>query len=205
MKRLNTKLASTSLAVAIAAAFAIGAAPAQAEQVTDTTAPFSAPANLDFRVVIPGFLRFRVGSVGATIDQITFTPLAASVGNSVAVAGTGGDAAGTGANVSVQANNGQVTITATNNSGGNGLGTGVAADGFINYSEIATTATLAQLPAPVLSNAGGTTSLPTLNAGKVTNRTGVWNYAYANTTIPSAGNYGTSAQGGRVTYTATTP
>ena len=73
------------------------------------------------------------------------------------------------------------------------------------HQRIATTATQAQLPAPALSTAGGTTSLPTLNAGKVTNRTGVWNYAYANTTIPSAGNYGTSAQGGRVTYTATTP
>lgn len=201
MKRLQTKLLTATLSVVLAGMFA----PAHAEQVIDTTAPFSAPANLDFRVVIPGFLRFRVGSVGATIDQITFTPLAADVGNSVAVAGTGGDAAGTGANVLVQANNGQVTITATNNSGGNGLGTGTATDGFINYSEISTTTTLAQLPAPALSNAGGTTSLPTLNAGKVTNRTGVWNYSYLNTTTPSAGTYGTSAQGGRVTYTATTP
>ena len=80
------------------------------------------------------------------------------------------------------------------------------------YSEISTTSSNpATIPAPVLSDAGGTTSLPALgrDAGvgglKVTDRSGTWTYAYSNNALPSAGTYGTSANGGRVTYTATTP
>lgn len=195
------------LLIALGAAALLVPAVARAEQVTDTTAPYSAAARLDFRVVIPAFLYFRVGTADATVNQITFdmsgTP--GNVGNATPVAGTGGDAAGTGVNVVVRGNNGQVTITETNNSGGNGLGTGTPADGYISYAEISTTASLAQLPAPTLSNAGGGTALPTLNGGKVTNRTGVWNYSYLNTTTPGAGTYGTVANGGRVTYTATMP
>jgi hypothetical protein len=44
-----------------------------------------------------------------------------------------------------------------------------------------------------------------LNSSNVTNRTAVWTYSYLNTTVPSAGTYGTSAKGGRVTYTASMP
>lgn len=195
------------LAIAFSAAALLIPAAATAEQVTDTTAPYSAAARLDFRVIIPAFLYFRVGTADATVNQLTFDMSGSpgSVGNATAVAGTGGDAAGTGVNVVVRGNNGQITITETNNSAGNGLGTGVVGDGYISYAEIATSATVAQLPAPTLSNAGGGTALPTLNAGKVTNRTGVWNYSYLNTTTPAAGTYGTSANGGRVTYTATMP
>jgi hypothetical protein len=63
------------------------------------------------------------------------------------------------------------------------------------------------LPAPVLTNAGGTPVQPTLNAGLVTDRTAVWTFSYLNQTVPSAGTYGgaTAARGGRVTYTATMP
>ncbi len=195
------------LAIILSAAAMLAPTVSNAEQVTDTTAPYSAAARLDFRVIIPAFLYFRVGTADATVNQITFdmTGTPGNVGNSTAVAGTGGDAAGTGVNVVVRGNNGQITITETNNGAGNGLGTGTAADGYISYAEISTTASVAQLPAPTLSNAGGGTALPTLNAGKVTNRTGVWNYSYLNTTAPSAGTYGTSANGGRVTYTATMP
>jgi hypothetical protein len=192
----------------LAAGVATALAPAlvQAEQTTDNSAPYSTSARLDFRVIIPGFLRLRVGTVGATIDEITFDVPAANVGDSTPIAGTGGDAGGgTAANVHVAGNNGQITITENNNSGSNGLGTGNPADGFIAYTEITTTSSLPQLPAPALSNAGGNTSLPTLNGGQVTNRTGVWTYGYANTTVPSAGTYGGQANGGRVTYTATMP
>ena len=61
------------------------------------------------------------------------------------------------------------------------------------------------LNAPTLSTAGGTAVNPVLNAGNVTIRSAVWTYAYANTTVPSAGTYGTSGRGGRVTYTASIP
>ncbi len=195
------------LLAAAGVAAALAPAALQAETATDTTSPFSAAARLDFRIIIPAFLRLRVGTAGATIDQIPFTVPAANVGDSSVIAGTGGDAGGgTAANVSVQGNNSQITITETNNSGSNGLGTGTPADGYINYNQISTTSSApASLPAPTLSNAGGNTALPALTGTKITNQTAVWTYTYLNTTVPAAGTYGTSANGGRVTYTATMP
>jgi len=187
---------------------AILAAPrlVHAEAVTDNAAPFNVNARLNMRVAYPRFLRFRVGATGATINQIDFSVPVASVGSGVPVSGTGGETGGgSAANVEVVGNFGQVTITATNNSGGLGLGTGVAADGRINYNQIQTASNSPQLPAPTLTNAGGTTSQPTLNATLVTQRTAVWTYSYLNTTVPSAGTYGNTANGGRVTYTATMP
>jgi hypothetical protein len=184
------------------------ASPARAEQpATDAAAPFNVSARLNFSLTYPGFLRFRVGTPGGTIDTITFTTPAANVGSSVPVTGTGGDAGASSANVEVVGNNGQVTITATNSSGGLGIGTGTASDGRINYNQISTSTSTAQLPAPLLTNAGGTTSQPALNGPLVTQRTAVWTYAYLNQTIPSAGTYGgaVAARGGRVTYTATMP
>jgi hypothetical protein len=195
-----------TLLVAAGIAGALAPAALQAETAFDTTSPYSAAVNLDFRIIIPGFLRLRVGTAGSTIDQITFTVPAANVGDTTPIAGTGGDAAPSASNVSVQGNNGQVTITETNNSGGNGLGNGTPADGYINYSQISTTSSApAALPAPTLSNAGGNTALPALTGTKITNQTAVWTYSYLNTTVPAAGTYGTSANGGRVTYTATMP
>ncbi len=180
--------------------------PAAANSSTDNAAPFNLNQNLRFRLVYPRFLRFRVGTDAAgAIDLITFTVPAASVGNATPLAGAGGDAGGSAANISVLGNAGQVTITPTNNSGGLGLGTGVVADGRINYNQLATSSSSAQLPAPVLSNAGGAAVMPALNSAQVTQRSAVWTYSYLNATIPSAGTYGTSANGGRVTYTATMP
>jgi len=158
--------------------------------------------------VIPRFLRFRVGTnaPATTVDLITFTVPGANVGNATPVAGTGGDAGGTAANVSVVGNGGQITITEANNSGGNGLQHATINTEFINYNQIQTTSSdAANLQRPILSNAGGGTSLPVLNAGNVTNRTATWTYSYLNTTIPTARTYGTSTRGGRVTYTASMP
>ena len=205
---MNAKLEllkKATLAACVGAALA--ATPALAEQTTVNGAgALSTNARLDFSIVIPRFLSFRVGTTGGTIDQITFTVPGANVGDSTPVAGTGGDAGGgSAANVSVLGNGGQVTITEANNSGGNGLQHASLAE-FISYASIATTSSdAANLQRPVLSNAGGNTSTPVLNAGNVTNRSAVWTYSYANTTIPSAGTYGTSARGGRVTYTASMP
>jgi len=197
----------------IAAALVAGSAAiavsqfASAEQTQATGAgALSTNANLDFSLVIPRFLRFRVGTASATIDQITFTVPGANVGDSTAVAGTGGDAGGgTAANVTVVGNGGQITITEANNSTGLGLKHATLAE-YINYSQISTASSDAvNLQRPVLSNAGGNTSLPVLNSGNVTNRSAVWTYSYLNTTVPSAGTYGTNANGGRVTYTASMP
>lgn len=199
LRRITAALVAGSAAMAVPQF-------ASAEQ-TQVTGPgaLSTAARLDFSIVIPRFLRFRVGTIGATIDLITFTVPGANVGDGTPIAGTGGDAAGTGANVSVVGNGGQITITESNNSGGLGLKHATLAE-FINYSQISTTSTDAvNLQRPVLSNAGGNTSLPVLNAGNVTNRSAIWNYSYLNTNIPSAGTFGTNANGGRVTYTASMP
>lgn len=206
MKTTNTKLLKAALAMALGATLS-AALPAHAESSSvNGGAGLSTATHLDFSIVIPRFLSFRVGTTGATIDQITFSPTAAQVGNSVSVSGTGGDAGGgTAANVSVVGNGGQITISESNNSLGAGLKHATLAD-TISYAEITTTSSdAANLAAPTLSNAGGNTSTPVLSAGNVTNRTAVWTYGYANTTIPSAGTYGTSAKGGRVTYTASMP
>lgn len=199
-------LACAVLGMLGAAAFAVPV-PVQAADGTDNAAPYTLTRNLNFRINYPRFLRFRVGATGGVINQIRFTVPANQVGLGNPISGTGGEAGGgTAATVQVVANNGQVTITATNNSGGLGLGNGVAGDPRINYNQISTTSSDGNLPAPTLTNAGGTTSLPVLTTAPfVTNRTATWTYAYLNATVPAPGTYGTSARGGRVTYTATMP
>jgi hypothetical protein len=202
----KTKILKTALALSLGTALA-GAIPAHAERTTTTGGgALSTTAHVDFSIVIPRFLTFRVGTASGTIDLITFTVPAANVGDSTPIAGTGGDAgAGTAENVSVLGNGGQVTITESNNSAGAGLAHATLAEN-IPYTEITTTSSdTANLQRPVLSNAGGNTSLPVLNSGNVTNRSATWTYAYANTAVHSAGTYGTSAKGGRVTYTASMP
>jgi hypothetical protein len=177
---------------------ALGISPltVMAESTSDNGAGnLSAAARLNLRVTIPRFLHFRVGTVDATIDQITFTPTSAEVGDGTSIAGTGGDAGGgSGANVAVRSNSGQITITESNDGGVGGLGTGA---GNISLSEITVSSDNAALDTPTLSDSGGNTSSPTLNGGNVTNRTAVWTYSYDNTTTPADGDYDAE-----ITYTA---
>ena len=205
MNTMTKTINLTALAAALASA-SLFPQYAVAEQTSTTGAgALATAARVDISVVIPRFLELRVGSVGATIDLVTFTVPAANVGDSSVIAGTGGDLGAGQVTVTVRANSGQVTITPTNNSGGTGLANGVAGQ-FISYSDIATASSAAgTLPAPTLSNAGGTAVTPTLSAGNVTNRAANWTYTYLNTTVPNSGTYGTSVNGGRVTYTASTP
>ena len=162
----------------------------------------SAPVNLDFQVVIPGFLDFQVGALGSTIDLISFNVPIANIGDGTDIAGTGGDLGSGTVTVDVMSNKGQVTITEDNNSGGAGLTDGTD---FISYTEILTATNNVSLPFPVLSNAGGNTSLPALT-GKVTNEAAIWTYTYDNTAVYPPGTYGAGGGGGgRVTYTAATP
>jgi len=167
-----------------------------AESNSVSSGPLTANARLNLQVIIPTFLYFRVGTdTSGTVDQITFAPTDAQVGDNNALAGTGGDAAlGSGANVAVRSNGGQITITENNDGGVGGLGTGV---GNISLSEITVTTTDGALNTPTLSDAGGNTSQPTLSGGSVTNRTAIWTYAYDNTTTPAGGTYDAE-----ITYTA---
>jgi hypothetical protein len=189
---------------AVSAVFGSGLALADSSTATTTSGSplrYRAPANLDLKIVIPAFLYFQVGSAAA-IDTITFSPAAANVGNSVAVAGSAA------VTVVLKGNDGAITIEAVSNGTGTGLGTGVPADGFIDLASISTVVSGdTALLAPTLSSSltPTTTAAIAVTAGKVTNRTATWTYAYANATVPSAGTYGTSANGGRVTYTAVMP
>jgi hypothetical protein len=201
---MKSNLKKLAAALAISATAFTGAA--HAASGTSTATPASVANNLNLSIVIPAFLYFRVGTDSATVDTITFSPAAAAVGNSTNVPGTGGDAGGgTAANVAARGNNGQITIGTTVTGGGLGMGTGTATDGYINYNQVTTGTSSANIPAPALANAAIPNVLVVLGggaagAGKVTNRTAVWTYGYANTTVPSAGNYT-----GVVTYTATMP
>ncbi len=206
---MNLKRHTVSAVLRMAAAATALASPlvAYAESSIDNSEPLSVNARLSFQVVYPAFLRFRVGSTGATVNMLDFTVPGMQVGSGAPIAATGGDAGPSGVNVEVAGNNGQVTITPTNSSGGLGIGTGVAGDGRINYDQIGTATSVAQLPAPILTNAGGAPVTPALNSVMVTQRFAVWTFTYLNQTIPSAGIYGGAsvANGGRVTYTATMP
>ena len=162
----------------------------------------SAAVNLDFQIVIPRFIYFRVGTVGI-VDTINFAPTATDVATPAAVtAGTGGDAGGGAVNVDVVSNGGNITITETNNGGGSGLGDGGVVN-YISYAQIQTGS--GAIPAPILSNGPvGNTSV--IVSGDVTDLSDVWTYTYINPpTPPAAGTYGTAANGGQVTYTAAIP
>jgi hypothetical protein len=191
---------------------------AQAESNVQTgtaTATPGATAHVDFQVSIPKVLYLRVGtgssyttatlSSVATVDLIQFAPAAASVGNSVAVAGTGGDLTAGVETAAVVSNSGNVTLNASS--------VGALSDGAgdsIAYTEIKTAAatltSTTALPAPVLVNGTSANIVLTAPVTKVIIQDAKWTYTYANTTRPPAGTYGgTNVNNGRVLYTATMP
>ena len=194
---------------ALSASVAFGATNALAESTqVNGGGALNAGARLDFQVTIPGVLRFRIGTAGATIDQIAFNVPAANVGDGTDVAGTGGDASGgTAMNVELFGNRGQITVTPVLSGANLTNGTG----GVMPYSEILTAATTGD------GGGGGSTSganlsvttpltpVPNVNAS-VTNRTDIWTFTYDNTTAYPAGTYGgVDTQGSRVTWTASMP
>lgn len=202
---MKSKLTKLAIFAATAAALGVaGDVRAMEASDADTTAPYntsvSAAVNVDFRVQIPKFIFFQVGSAGLTIDELVFAPTVAQVEASTPVSVAG-------LNVTLRSNGGAVTITEGNSSGGTGLGTGVAADGYISYSTITAAVSGADtdLVPPALSDLGGNTSPIPVTSGRVTNKTAVWTYTYTPVGIPGAGDYGGSANGGRVTFTAATP
>jgi hypothetical protein len=178
------------------------------------TATPGAQAHVDFQITIPKYLYLRVGTGSAypttlannaAVDLVQFAPALGSVGNSVAVAGTGGDLTAGVETAAVVSNSGNVTLGASS--------IGALSDGAgdtIAFSEIKTaTATLTSvtaLPAPVLANGASATILLTAPASKIIVQDAKWTYTYANTTNPPAGTYGgANVNNGRVTYTATMP
>jgi hypothetical protein len=188
-----------------------------ASNVVTGTGTISATASVDFSVVIPQVLYLRVGTGSAyaatpsvlannaTIDTITFSPAAGTVGNGTAVAGTGGDLTGGVETAAIVSNFGSVTLVAT--------ATGALSDGAgdsIAYTQITTTASAltsaTPLPAPVLSNTTSNTVTLTAPASKMITEDAKWTFSYANAVTVPAGTYGaTVANNGQITYTATMP
>jgi len=202
----SPRLIIFSLAALLLCISLLTAAPSRAEETIAAGAgALTTNARLNFRVVMPRFLRFRVGTANATINLISFAPSATQVGDNIGIAGAGGDAGGSTVNVGVWSNAGQIIITPTNNSAGLGLRAIAVADGAVNYNQIITTPSSALLPAPTLTNAGGVAALVTPTLLPVTLRTATWAYSFANTAVPAASTFGTNARGGRVTYTASSP
>lgn len=198
MKTVST-LRAFALSGIVAASFA-AIAPAHADSKFTTGAgAISAAPQLDFRVIIPKFIRFSVGTaVDGTVDLVEFTVPAANVGDTSDIARTNG---GTVA-VSLLSNGGNVTLTGTT--------TGPLTDGVenISFAEILSSSDNAQLGAPTLVDGAASAPLTiTPNVGaKVVNRTANWSFAYSNTVVVGAGSYGgVNTNNGRVTYTASLP
>jgi hypothetical protein len=181
---------------------------------TATNAP-GATAHLDFSIVIPKILYLRVGTGSAyttgaltsvnTIDLITFSPAAGTVGNGTAVAGTGGDLTNGVETAAIVSNSGSVTLNATALGAlGDGNGDSIP---FTQITTAATTLTSATaLPAPVLTNGVSTNVVLTAPATKFITQDAKWTYSYANAASVPAGTYGgVNVNNGRVVYTATMP
>lgn len=168
---------------------------AQAESDFTFGSGNSAEASLDFQVVIPRFLLFRVGTAGSTVDLVTFdfsaggselgtgTPLAATSGGTVDVQ-------------LVTNTTGNVDISASTGGPLTNGGTGT-----ISFAEITTTEGSGDIPAPALTDGAST---PVSFTGGAGNHTDTWTFQYANTGVPEEGTYG-GAGVGTVTYTATLP
>ena len=189
-----------ALAAALVLAAGATALPAAAESDFQTgTGALNANARLDFRVVIPKFIRFQVGSSGATVDLVEFTVPAANVGDGSDIARTNGGTVP----VLLQSNNGNVTLTGTTlGQLNNGAGEN------ISFAEILSTSSDPNFNVPTLVD-GGTSAAVTVtpNGGaRVVNRTANWSFAYSNTNFVGSGSYGgVNVNNGRVTYTAALP
>jgi hypothetical protein len=184
-------------------------------QTGAATAAPGATAHLDFSIVIPKILYLRVGTGSAyttgaltsvnTVDLITFSPAAGTVGNGTPVAGTGGDLAGGIETAAIVSNSGTVTLNATAG--------GALSDGngdSIPYTQITTTAatltSATALPAPVLTNGTSSNVVLTAPATKFISQDAKWTFSYLNAANVPAGTYGgVNVNNGRVVYTATMP
>jgi hypothetical protein len=211
---MNTSIAVKSLLGAGALMLPLLAFAESNVQTGAATASPGATAHVDFQIVIPKILYLRVGAGSAyttgtltsvnTVDLITFSPAAGTVGNGTAVAGTGGDLTGGVETAAIVSNSGNVTLSSTANAAGLSDGNG---DNIL-FTQITTTASTLNsgtaLAAPALGTAG--TVVLTAPASKLISQDAKWTYSYANTVNAPAGTYGgVNLNNGRVVYTATMP
>lgn len=174
--------------------------PVSAETAFDSgPGNLSAAARLNFEIVIPRFVYFRVGSSGVgSIDTVTFSPSAEQVAEGTS--GISGDSGSGVVSVRLISNAGNLNISSTTN-GTTGLTSGA---NTISYGQINTINSSGEIPVLTLSD-DTTTTLPITATSGVINLTDTWTYTYDNIDIttddpPVAGTYS-----GQVTYTAATP
>jgi hypothetical protein len=187
-------LKKVTLAAAVAAAIAAPLAARAESNVSTGAGALSATARVNFSIVIPRFLFLQVGTgtllaANATIDTISFAPAVAVVGNSTAVAGTGGNLTGGAVTARIIGNTGNVTLAAT------GPANLTSGSDTIPWTQIATAVT-GGVTHPTINGANATFTA----ASGVVNVNGTWTYSYLNTITPAAGTYT-----GQVLYTATAP
>ncbi|MBL4850863.1 MAG: hypothetical protein JKY90_01075 [Gammaproteobacteria bacterium] len=150
----------------------------------------TAEANLDFRITIPNFLFFQIGSAGATVDRVDFDlgvpPPGTQPGSGGLFSATGGTGDGTDGALTVNliTNAANVSIAAT---GGN-LTSGADS---LPFADITATDTGA-ITVPDFGATVGPVAIGTLSLSDT------WTYTYDNTTVYPAGTYD-----GTVTYTVT--
>jgi hypothetical protein len=187
------KFAKQLVAVAaVAAAFG-----AQAESTINTTGAAAAAttARLNFSVVVPKIIFLQVGTgpvapaltANATVDTVTHTVAAASMGDGTAVAGV---SSGGAINARVLGNGGNVNFAAV------GSGAGLTGPGVtIPWTQIVP-ASSGALIHPVI----GAAAVSLAAVSGVVNQTTVYSFNYSNSAALAAGTYT-----GTVTYTATNP
>lgn len=200
MKSTRTTRFGIVTLIGLAIAGIMPAAYADSDFQTGTGA-LTANTHLDFRIVIPKFLRFQVGSTGTTVDLVEFQVPAANVGNGTAVARTNGGTVP----ILLQGNAGNISLVGTTLGS---MNTGPAPTQTISYSEITSSSDNTNLNAPTLVDGAASAAISiTPNVGtQVVNRTANWTFAYKNTNYVAAGTYGgVNVNNGRVTYTATLP
>jgi len=208
---METMMKRNILAVAVGAALALNAFSAFAESSSAAGgAGASTSANLDFRLTIPKFLRLQVGTAGATIDRIDFTPTVSQLATtpSTVVSGTAasGDLGNGSVTVTVQANpntdvvNLTYTTTAAALSDG---GTNTVPWSTIKVATSGADAASLTHPAALADGSAGDVNVVaplTVTAG-VINLSAVWTYTW-----DDAGTiYAAAAYNGRVAYKIATP
>jgi len=178
---------------------------AQADQTNCTTAPCdtsASPLAVNFSIVIPAVLRFQVGDTAATSPSVQWTAgnvTAANMGTGAVNADTvtnGGPSGGTLVDYALVSNldTNPATITAA--------GVGTLNDGGANtipYTDIDATANDTSGNGAVALPVPGTPTVISPTSG-VIDRTGTWQYTFANTTIYPAGTYT-----GTINYTVAQP
>jgi hypothetical protein len=177
----------------VAALGLIAMTPALAESdfVTGNGA-IAANAAVDFEINVPRFIRFQVGSTGATQDLVSFDVNANTMGDGNDIAATTNGTLG----VSLLGNVGDISLDATT--------VGPLSNGTdsISWAEIVASSDDAALNVPaIVDGATGAAETITANVGNsVVNRNAAWTFAYSNTDIVGAGTYT-----GSVTFTASNP